>query len=135
MLNYEKMLDRLYLSLPKGVLTKERFVVPKVESFLQGRKTIFKNFAQLTKDVRRETREMYKYFTKELAVPMNIESERLVINAKFLPNQLQVVFENYAKSYVLCHECQKPDTHYLDRNGVKVLKCEACGATSKIQPL
>lgn len=134
-MSYEQMLDRLYLSLPKGVLTKERFLVPKVDSFLQGRKTILKNFSQLAKDVRRETREMYKYFTKELGVPMAIEAERLLINGKYLPNQLQAVFENYVKSYVLCHECQKPDTHYEDRNGVKILKCEACGATSKVQPL
>ena len=134
-MEYPKMLDRLYLSLPKGVLAKERFAVPKVDSFLQGRKTIVKNFGQLAKDMRRETREMYKFFTKELGVPMNVESERLVINGKYLQNQLQAAFENYVKGFVLCHECQKPDTHYQDRSGIKVLKCEACGALSKIQSL
>lgn len=135
MMEYEKMLDRLYLSLPKGVLTKERFEIPKIDSFLQGRKTMVKNFGLLAKDLRREAREMYRYFVKELGVPMNIEGERLVINGKYFPNQLQSTFENYVKGYVLCHECQKPDTHYLDRSGVKVLKCEACGAQSKIQAL
>ncbi len=135
MMEYEKMLDRLYLSLPKGVLSKERFAVPKVDSFLQGRKTLVKNFSQLAKDLRRDHKELYKYFTKELGVPMNVEGERLMINGKYLVSQLQTVVENYAKNYVLCSVCQKPDTHYEEKSGVRTLKCEACGATSKVVPL
>ncbi|MBU1930167.1 hypothetical protein KJ972_01545, partial [Candidatus Micrarchaeota archaeon] len=50
---YEKMLDRLYLSLPKKALTKERFEMPKADAFLQGQKTIFKNFGGLAKILRR----------------------------------------------------------------------------------
>lgn len=134
-MEYEKMLDRLYLSLPKQALSKERFEIPKVDSFLQGPRTVLKNFSALAKTVRREPRELYKFLTKELAVPIVIENERLVINGKFFPNQLQDTFDHYVKDYVLCHECQKPDTHYEERSGIRVLKCEACGAITSIKHL
>jgi translation initiation factor 2 subunit 2 len=134
-MEYEKMLDRLYLSLPKQALTKERFEMPKVEAFLQGQKTMIKNFAPLAKTVRRESKELYRFFTKELAVPITLEGERMVINGKFFPNALQEIFERYVKEFVLCRECNRPDTHYEDRSGIRVLKCEACGAISSIKHL
>lgn len=135
MMEYEKMLDRLYLSLPKQALTKERFEIPKVDSFLQGTKTILKNFTSLAKTVRREPKELYKFYTKELGVPITIENDRLLINGKFFTTPLQELFNQYVKDFVLCHECGKPDTHYQDKSGIRVLKCEACGATSAIRHL
>jgi translation initiation factor 2 subunit 2 len=134
-MEYEKMLDRLYLSLPKQALTKERFEMPKIDSFLQGPKTQVKNFASLAKTLRRENKELYKFFTKELGVPITIEGERLVINGKFFPNALQPILERYVNEFVLCKECNKPDTHYEDRSGIRVLKCEACGAISAVKHL
>lgn len=135
MMEYEQMLDRLYLSLPKQALTKERFEMPKVDCFLQGPKTMIKNFASLAKMLRRESKELYRFFTKELAVPITLEGERMVLNGKFFPNQLQEIFERYVKEFVLCRECNKPDTHYEDRSGIRILKCEACGAISSIKHL
>lgn len=135
MMEYEKMLDRLYLSLPQQAKTKERFEMPRLDSFVQGTKTIVRNFSALGKMVRRENREVYKFFTKELGVPITIENERLVVNGKFFSNSLQETFEKYVKEFVLCKECSKPDTHYEDRFGIRVLKCEACGATSAVKHL
>lgn len=134
-MNYEQMLDRLYLSLPQQALSKERFVIPKMDSFLEGNKTIIRNFSSLVKLVRRTENEYYKFLTKEFAVPATISGERLILNGKFFGNQLQNAFENYVNQYVLCHECKKPDTHYIDQSGVKMLKCEACGAISAIKHL
>lgn len=37
-MEYEKMIDRLYMSLPKEALSKERFEMPVVDSFNQGQK-------------------------------------------------------------------------------------------------
>ena len=135
MMEYEKMLDRLYLSLPSQAKTKERFEMPVADSMLQGTKTIVRNFLQLAKTLRRENKELYKFFTKELGVPITIESERLVINGKFFPAQVQETLARYAKEFVLCKECNRPDTHYEDKTGIRVLKCEACGAVSSVKHL
>jgi len=134
-MEYEKMLDRLYMTLPKEALSKERFPMPKVDSFVQGTKTNIRNFVQLAKLVRRSEKELYKYFTKEFAVPATISGEQLTLSGKFFTNSLQNAFENYVNQFVLCHECKKPDTHYVDQSGVKMLKCEACGAISSIRSI
>ncbi|MBS3061849.1 MAG: translation initiation factor IF-2 subunit beta [Candidatus Diapherotrites archaeon] len=132
-MEYERMLDRVYMSLPKEALTKERFEIPRVDSFVEGTKTIIRNFSNLAKLVRRTDREIYKFFTKEFAVPAQISGERLILNGKFFGNQVQTAYESYVKSFVLCHECHKPDTHYVDQSGVRILKCEACGAISSVK--
>ncbi len=132
-MEYEKMLDRLYLSLPQEALNKERFEIPRVDSFVEGTKTIIRNFMTLTKTVRRNDKELYKYLTKEFAVPATINGERLILNGRFYGNQIQNAFDGYVTQFVLCHECKKPDTHYVDQSGVRVLKCEACGAISAIR--
>ncbi|MFH0714222.1 MAG: translation initiation factor IF-2 subunit beta [Candidatus Diapherotrites archaeon] len=134
-MEYEKMLDRLYLSLPKEAMSKERFEVPLAESFIQGNKTIVRNLQTIVKSFRREEGHMVKFLTKELGAPMNVEEGRLFINSKFGQIQIQKAIQEYANQYVLCHECKKPDTVFSEKQGVKVLKCTACGAVSAIKRL
>jgi translation initiation factor 2 subunit 2 len=134
-MEYEKMLDRLYLSLPKKALEKSRFEIPDVDAFIQGNRTILKNFSQLAKTVNREEKHLFKFMTKELATAASIEEGRLLLNGKFFPPQLQKIFDAYVKAYVLCPECGKPDTKFVDYQGVKMLKCEACGAMHPVKKI
>lgn len=134
-MEYEKMLDRLYLSLPKKALEKSRFEIPEVDAFTQGNRTILKNFGQLAKTLAREEKHLFKFFTKELATAGTVEEGRLILNGKFFPPQLQKTFDAYVKAYVLCHECGKPDTVFVDHQGVKMLKCEACGAMHPVKKI
>lgn len=121
--------------LPKKVLEESRFEMPKVVSAIQGSKTIFKNFSEIAKKIRREEKHFFKFITKELAVAGFIEGGRLILNGKFTNYQIQKVVEAYINTYVLCPECKKPDTHFIEEHGVKMLKCEACGAISPIRKL
>ena len=43
-MEYDKMLERLYAELPESTKKHERFIMPQAESFIQGHKTIVKNF-------------------------------------------------------------------------------------------
>jgi translation initiation factor 2 subunit 2 len=135
LMEYEKMLDRLYLSLPKEALTRERFEMPVVDSFIQGSKTIIKNFSAIMKAARREEQGIYKILTKELATSVSMKEGRLELVGKFQQAQLQSLFNNYFEHYVLCHQCGKPDTKIIDHEGIKQLKCEACGAISPVKPI
>lgn len=134
-MEYDKMLDRLYISLPKEALTKERFEIPKVDSFIQGSKTFVKNYGQILKLIRREETHLLKFLTRETATSASPDKERLVLNAKFTMPQLNALFETYVNEYVLCRECGKPDTRIIDQQGVKRLKCDACGAVRSIKKL
>lgn len=129
------MLDRLYMSLPNKGTSKERFELPKLESNVQGKKTVIKNFSQALKTVKRDEKHFYKYITKETATSAVIEGGKLIMNGKFYPDMLGKLFDNYLSEYVLCHECGKPDTEIVEQTGVKVLKCTACGALNPLKKI
>ncbi len=132
-MEYDKMLSRLYMSLPEKTISKERFELPVLDSSVQGKKTIVRNFSQSLKIVKREEKQFYKYLTKETATAATIEDGKLIMVGKFYADQLNKLFSNYLNEYVLCHECKKPDTEIIERNGIKVLKCTACGALSPLK--
>lgn len=129
------MLQRAIMSLPEKSLTKERFELPTLQTIVEGKKTIIKNFSQAMKAISREERQFYKYLTKETATAGTIEEGKLVLSGKFFPDAINKLFANYLKEYVLCHVCGKPDTQIIDKSGIKVLKCTACGAISPLKKL
>ena len=133
------MLDRLYLSLPQQALKKERFEMPRAESFVQGTKTIIKNFSGILKAVNRDDepskRHFFKYFTRETATAASIEDNKLILSGKFFENQVNDLVKSYIEQFILCPVCKKPDTHVIEKQGVKILKCEACGAISSVKGL
>ncbi len=134
-MNYEEMLQRAYLSIPKSALEHERFEIPKVDSFIQGKKTIVKGFNALMKEMRRETKHFLKYLTKETGAPITEGNNQLTISGKVGAIQLNKIIENYFTQFVLCSECKKPDTKIITQNGTKLMKCEACGAITPVKGL
>ena len=100
---------------------------------MQGTKTIIQNFGAIIKQINREDKHVLKFLTKESGSSVNLEEGRAIFNAKLAETQVNAMIDNYVKMYVLCHECGKPDTHFIEQHGVKILKCEACGATSPVK--
>ncbi|MBM3229764.1 translation initiation factor IF-2 subunit beta, partial [Candidatus Parvarchaeota archaeon] len=82
-MDYEKLLDRAYAALPHKSEVSERFEMPVAETFLQGSKTIFKNFDSIVGKIRREPELLTKYFSKELAVPCTVAGGKLTLHGKF----------------------------------------------------
>jgi len=129
------MLDRLYSSLPEKTTSTERFEMPELDAQIQGKKTIIKNFSQALKIIQRSERHFYKYLTKETATAATLEDGKLTLNGKFPSHSINKMFNSYLKEYVYCHECNKPDTQIIERSGIKVLKCTACGAISPLRKI
>ena len=77
-MEYDKMLDRLYENLPKHSLSKERFEMPTAESFIQGNKTIVKNFSAILKKISRNEKHLFKYIAKETATSATVIEGRLI---------------------------------------------------------
>ena len=134
-LSYAEMLERGYKNLPIKTQSNERFEIPKPQVLVQGTKTIIQNFGAIIKQINREEKHVLKFFTKECGAAVNAEEGRAIFNAKLSESQVNAMMDNYIKMYVLCHECGKPDTHFIEQHGVKILKCEACGATSPVKHL
>jgi translation initiation factor 2 subunit 2 len=131
--DYEKMLDRARAALPEKTQTLERFETPAIESFLQGSKTIIRNFDAIVQKVRRPPEMLAKYFSKELAVPAGVEGNKLVLNGKFYERNLRDKLQAFVDAAVVCKECKRPDTKIQEKDGVKTMVCEACGARAPVR--
>ena len=131
-MEYEKMLDSVYKELPEKAKEKSRFKMPTFESFIQGKETIIKNYTSVVGALRRKPEHVTKYLSKELATVATPDDARLVLKGRFREEDLNKKLMNYAKTYVLCDECGKPDTEIVVQDKVRFLRCEACGARAPI---
>jgi len=131
--DYENLLDNVYENLPKKKASGERWEAPKFEYFSEGNKTIIKNFKVVVDKIRREPTMVSKYLSKELAVPVEIKEERLILQRRLVGDILNNKLDEFIKKYVICKECNKPDTHIVDEHHYRALACEACGAKSTIR--
>ncbi len=126
---YTELLDRAFAKAPELSAATTDFSIPKVESFVEGARTIIKNIAAIADKARRSPQEIARYVSRELAVPVNAEEQRLVISGKFSNDELEKRIKRYFEVYVICRECGKPDTHLeAAGRGMFNLVCEACGA-------
>ena len=76
-----------------------------------------------------------KFFTNELGTSGNIEGTRAVFQGKHSRVQLAKLVDRYVKDYVLCPECGKPDTKFIQQNRVELMKCDACGSRSAVRSI
>ena len=133
-MDYDELLNRAYSLLPEKATKGGRFEMPVIETFIQGNKTIIKNFDSIAEKLRRKQEELARYFSKELAIPITLEGRGLVLHGKFSDRVLNEKFKAYVESYVLCKECKKADTKLIEMDrGVKTMVCEACGARTSVR--
>jgi translation initiation factor 2 subunit 2 len=132
--NYDKLLDSIYANLPEKVTKTERFEIPKFEFFTEGNKTIIKNYKSVTDKIRREPAFLSKHLSKELAVPVEVQGERLILQRKLTGDIVNKKLEEFVLKYVICKQCKRPDTHMQELgHGLRQLVCESCGARMAIR--
>lgn len=129
---YIQLLERARSSLPEQVFEKSRFEVPRMESFIEGNRTIVTNWRDIVKAIRRDE-HFAKLLAKELATSYTEEGGRLVFAGKFPKDMLTRQLTEYVKVYVICHECKKPDTKLVKDGRTWMLVCEACGARHAVK--
>ena len=127
-MKYEDLLKKAYNELPKTESSSERFEIPKVQGLFQGNKTIINNLAKIVQAFRWDPAQLQKYLLRELATSGNVESQRLILNRKIPANLINQKVEQYAKEFVICKECGKPDTVLKKEDRFLQIKCQACGA-------
>ena len=130
---YEKLLDKAYKEVKVVGASSERFELPKVQGNVTGNNTFITNFAQIADSLRRPQEHLAKFLQKALAVSARIDSQRLILKTKLNSAKVNEKIEKYAKEFVLCPVCGKPDTEIVSEKGVKSKHCLACGAKSPIK--
>jgi translation initiation factor 2 subunit 2 len=125
---YEKLLKRAMEAVPKDSKGIKRFEVPVAVSEIQGSKTIIRNFGELLSAFRRDAKHLSKFLFKQLATPGDVQGSVLILQRKVPQRMIQEKLEAYAKEYIYCKECGKPDTKLTKEDRVSFIRCEACGA-------
>ena len=132
--DYNHLLDAAFEKLPELAQENVDFKIPVADVFVQGSKTIVRNFSQIADVARRSTASIAKYMTKELAVPVNVEKQSLIISSKVPTTLVAEKIKKYFETFIICKECHKPDTReeMHDRGFITII-CEACGARYTIK--
>ncbi|MGV8085723.1 MAG: translation initiation factor IF-2 subunit beta [Candidatus Bilamarchaeum sp.] len=132
--DYDNLLNNIYSNLPEKVTKTERFEMPKFEFFTEGNKTIIKNFKVVVDKIRRDPVFVSKHFSKELAVPADVQGDRLILQRKIMGDILNKKLEEFVSKFVMCRQCNRPDTNVQELgHGLKQLICESCGARTPIR--
>ncbi len=131
--SYEEMLDEAYKKVKRPENNGERFEIPKIEGHIEGKKTILTNFFNIAEHLRRNPEHFQKFILRELAASGQREGDRLVLNIKIPSEKINQKIEQYAKEFVICRECGKPDTELLKEDRLTFIKCFACGAKHSVR--
>ncbi len=127
------MLKKAQKELPKDIQSTTRFEIPKVRGHIQGNKTIINNFMQIVDTLHRDAQHVLKFLLKELATPGEIKKTALILGTKVSASKINEKIEKYAREYLICKECGKPDTKIIKEGDFAFLKCMACGAKHPVK--
>lgn len=133
MTEYEKLLDDAYGKIKQVSGSGERFEIPKIEGHFEGKRTILTNFFQIASHIRRDPEHFQKFILKELATSGQKEGDRLILNNKIPSAKINPKIEQYIKEFVLCKECNKPDTELVKEDRLTFVHCLACGAKHPVR--
>jgi translation initiation factor 2 subunit 2 len=135
MSDYDKLLDRAIDQLPQKVFETTRFTVPKAYSVIQGNRTIIQNFKEIAEALNRDPQHLLKFLLRELGTAGNLEGGRAIMQGKFTHYLINDRIDDYVKRFIMCHECNRPDTKIVREDRIFLLKCEACGAKAPLKTL
>ncbi len=131
--DYEALLQRARDEIPPEVFDQPRFSIPRVNSFIQGSRTVVRNFKDLTDTLRRDPKHLLRYLAHELATAGEIRSPQAFFNGRFSSNALDDLMEKYTEEFVVCPICQRPDTEIRREDRLLMLVCSACGGRTPLK--
>ncbi|MAG16080.1 translation initiation factor IF-2 subunit beta [Candidatus Woesearchaeota archaeon] len=132
-MSYEELLKRARKDLPELSEEVARFEVPKVRGHIQGNKTIISNFHQIAQAVGRDVEHLLKYVLRELATPGDLTSSALIVGTKTPASRINEKIQQYVKDFVMCSECNRPDTKLVKEDKINFIKCSVCGAKHPVR--
>jgi len=131
--NYEKLLDEAFKKVKSVSGNAERFEIPGISGHFEGKKTILTNFFQIAEHLRRDSVHFQKFLLRELATQGQKDGDRFILNNKIPSEKINERINQYAKEFVICRECGKPDTELIKEDRLTFIKCSACGAKHSVR--
>ena len=130
---YESLLDRARDKIPTEISERARWTLPDPEILIEGNQTIIRNFSELISKMDRDPNHVYQFLLNELGTSGTRESARVMFKGRIPPKRIRGKIVNYVKSYILCNQCNSPDTHFIKEERRTLMESQACGATRPIR--
>jgi len=132
-LDYKNLLKRVVDSTPKREVEEDRFKLPKAEIFYEGNTTVIKNFDKISDAINREPDLVLKFLLGGLGTAGEMSGPRAVFQGKIPARSIQDKIKDYIDTYVMCSECNRPDTHLVKKGRQTLIRCDACGAFRSVK--
>jgi len=131
--DYNKLLKRVIEASPKKEVVEDRFKLPRAEIFYEGNATVIKNFDKISDAVNRSGDLILKFLLGGLGTAGELNGPRIVFQGKIPAKDIQEKLKDYIDTYVMCSECNKPDTHLVKQGRTMLIRCDACGAFRSVK--
>ena len=132
-LDYKELLKKVMDSTPKKEIDDDRFKLPKAEIFYEGNTTVIKNFDKISDAINREPDLILKFLLGGLGTAGELEGSRIVFQGKIPAKSIQDKLKEYIDTFVICSECNRPDTHLVKEGRTMLIRCDACGAFRSVK--
>jgi len=109
-------------------------VFGKIEGSGNGIKTAIPNISDVALSLHRQPGEVNKFFGTELGAQTryNADTDRAIVNGAHTDATLQDLVHRYIDKFVLCPNCNLPETEYKIKSDAIYHKCAACGAKEMV---
>ncbi|MCK4331994.1 MAG: translation initiation factor IF-2 subunit beta [Thermoplasmatales archaeon] len=131
-LDYHKLLKKVQSITSTKSVGEDRFKMPKADIFYEGNTTVLRNFDKITDTLNREANHLLKFFLGSVGTAGERSGGRIIFQGKIPARNLQDKLVEYVDIYVLCSECNRPDTHLVKKGRTILIRCDACGAFRSI---
>jgi translation initiation factor 5 len=109
-------------------------VFGKIEGSGNGIKTAIPNISDVGDSLHRNPGEVNKFFGCELGAQTTYaeDTDRAIVNGAHTDDTLQRLIRRYIDLFVLCPNCNLPETDYKIKNDTIWHRCKACGAKEMV---
>jgi len=110
-----------------------RYKMPRLQAKVEGKgngiKTVVVNMVDIARALARPPTYVTKYFGCELGAQtqFDIKAERYIVNGCHDAAKMQDMLDGFIKKFVLCEQCENPETVIKVKKNMIGASCKACG--------
>lgn len=132
-LDYKNLLKKVVDSTNKKELAEDRLKIPKADIFYEGNTTVIKNFDKISDIINRDPDVVLKFLLGSLGTAGELVGPRAVFQGKIPTKNVHDRIKDYVDMFVICSECNRPDTHLVKQGRELLIRCDACGAFRSVK--
>jgi len=110
-----------------------RYKMPRLQAKVEGKgngiKTVVVNMVDIARALDRPPTYVTKYFGCELGAQtqFDVKAERYIVNGCHDAGKMQDMLDGFIKKFVLCEQCDNPETVLKVKKNMIGASCKACG--------